>query len=88
MIWWYQNIIVFLYNEIQTNTNPPKTPFIMEKYYIIDCTSNSCATAYVCNEDGDIIHCNENCMSFDNHKEAQNLINNKGWQDWAGIISE
>lgn len=59
---------------------------IPTRHYIVDKTSNSAEIAYVMDESAAIIHDPENCISFDTEKDAQQLIDSKGW-DWAGVFS-
>lgn len=58
------------------------------KYYIIDATSNDPAMTYVADSHGSTIHTYENCMNFDTEGEAEEYIQKKSWQDWAGVIDE
>lgn len=56
------------------------------RFYIIDATNNDPAVAFVADEGGDIIHTSENCISFSTETEADEYIQKKSWQDWAGVI--
>lgn len=57
----------------------------VEKFYIADGKNNSNSVQYVMNEAGDLCGCEGNCMSFDSQEEAIEIINNKGWNDWAYV---
>lgn len=56
------------------------------KFFIIDASSNDDGLVFVMDEDGETGHVNENCISFDTEKEAQDLIDRKGWGEWAAVI--
>lgn len=58
---------------------------INKEFYIIDATSNHPGITFVFDESGQTIHTEENCICFKTQKEAQDLIDKKGW-DWAGIM--
>jgi len=55
------------------------------RFYIADGKNNSNSMQYVMNEDGDLCGCEENCISFDSEQEALEMINDKGWNDWAYV---
>lgn len=60
-----------------------KTDKNMEKYVIMDRTSNT-GRCYI-TESGENTELKENALVFDDHKEAEEYINSKGWEEWAVI---
>ena len=56
---------------------------IMKKYVIMDRTENT-GRSYI-TESGENTELKENARIFDNHKEAEEFINSKGWKEWAVI---